>query len=160
MSHFTANIKDYRIFLPALFALSLLLMLSDTAWSVSAAPRDHTLTQPDGSMFKARQWGDEWSHGWETTTGYTIIRNRKTLTWVYGVLSDDGTIAPTTNIVGKESVRLNTPLHVRPLARRKTIDKIIKLPDTQERLPKPLRPQLVTSPTGTGNILHNALWFR
>ena len=31
------------------------------------APVDITLTQPDGTTtFTARQWGDEWNHGYET----------------------------------------------------------------------------------------------
>ncbi|WP_446011848.1 hypothetical protein [Candidatus Electrothrix sp.] len=57
------------------FASALLFVpfiFSGNALAVPAAPIEHELTQPDGSKFKARKWGDEWNHGWETVKGYTI----------------------------------------------------------------------------------------
>ena len=148
----TSSVRPYKIISFAIFAISLLLIFCDFAWSVTAAPRYHTLTQPDGTIFEARQWGDEWGHGWETVAGYTIIKNPSTSTWVYAILADDGTVAPTSSIVGKESAPANTPLHVRPIAKRKAIDKTIRLPNTIERYPKPQIPQSVVPSTGTGNI--------
>ena len=42
-----------------------------------------TLTQPDGDSFEARLWGDENGHGWETTDGYTVVKNSRTQFWSY-----------------------------------------------------------------------------
>ncbi len=83
-----------------------------------AAPIDHTLTQPDGSKFTARQWGDEWSNGFETLDGYTILRTQDGW-WAYADLDADGKLVPVlegekTVLVG-EVLRTDLPLHVRPL---------------------------------------------
>jgi hypothetical protein len=42
--------------------LFLCLFAEKALLAVPAAPNQHTLNQPDGSQFKARQWGDEWNH--------------------------------------------------------------------------------------------------
>lgn len=52
-----------------------------------AAPIEHTLFQPDGSELIAKQWGDEWSNGFETLDGYTIIQDDLGW-WVYANLVD------------------------------------------------------------------------
>ena len=52
-------------------------------------------------QFNATLWGDEWSHGWETTDGYSIIFDETTKNWVYAIPGIDGNLVPSTNIVGK-----------------------------------------------------------
>ncbi len=67
-----------------LFTLIILSILLPVRGFPMPAPSDiFTLTQPDGTGFRARMWGDEWAHGWETEDGYTIIKNTSTGWWVY-----------------------------------------------------------------------------
>ena len=52
-------------------AVLLVTLVSLAAWvgqvsAAPAAPTEFELTQPDGSTFTARQWGDEWQNGYET----------------------------------------------------------------------------------------------
>ncbi len=49
--------------------------------AVPAAPDVVEERQPDGSTFRARLWGDERSHGWQTDQGFTILRDRTTGYW-------------------------------------------------------------------------------
>jgi M6 family metalloprotease-like protein len=58
-----------------------------------AAPLEIMLTQPDGSTFSARQWGDEWNNGTETLDGYSIIRTPDGW-WVYAELIPGGLLEP------------------------------------------------------------------
>ncbi len=53
--------------------LFMAVLLGSSAHAVPVAPVIHTLIQPDGSVFEARQWGDEWLHGWETVEGHSIV---------------------------------------------------------------------------------------
>ena len=52
-----------------------------------AAPIEHTLIQPDGSELLALQWGDEWSNGYETLDGFTIIQEDQDW-WVFAQVVD------------------------------------------------------------------------
>ena len=40
-----------------------------------------TLSQPDGQLFKALQWGDDSSNGWETALGYDPVRTEPGVTF-------------------------------------------------------------------------------
>jgi immune inhibitor A len=62
--------------------------------AVVASPHTHELAQPDGSVINARQWGDEWLHGWETVEGYAIVKNSAGL-WVYADRDSTGRLYPT-----------------------------------------------------------------
>ncbi|MFB6087590.1 MAG: hypothetical protein ABEJ85_03625 [Haloarculaceae archaeon] len=61
---------------------------------IPPAPRVYTLTQPDGTAFRARRWGDGERNGVETVAGYTILRNATTGWWHYAAKSD-GRLVPT-----------------------------------------------------------------
>jgi len=63
------------------------------ALAAPAAPVDLPITQPDGSTFIARAWGDEWQHGMETKDGYTILLDQQSGYWVYAV-AVDGALSP------------------------------------------------------------------
>lgn len=67
--------------------------------AVQADPGIFTLTQPDGTTFSARQFGDEWQHRVETTEGYTIIPNQQGY-WTYAVQDAAGRLIPSAMIVG------------------------------------------------------------
>ena len=42
------------------------------------------LEQPSGGEFTAKPFGDEWYHGFETLSGYTLVRDPDSGAWVYG----------------------------------------------------------------------------
>ena len=81
--------KNLRLlcFLAALTACLFAGMFFDSVSAAPAAPIEHPLFQPDGSSFRARQWGDEWSNGFETMDGYTILQDGSGW-WVYANLVD------------------------------------------------------------------------
>jgi M6 family metalloprotease-like protein len=59
-----------------------------------AAPIDIPITQPDGkTTFIARQWGDEWNHGFETAEGFSIIQMEDGW-WVFAAPQADGLLGP------------------------------------------------------------------
>jgi M6 family metalloprotease-like protein/PGF-pre-PGF domain-containing protein/PGF-CTERM protein len=75
------------------------------------APDDyHTLTQPNGEEFDAKQWGNEFNHGWEAENGYTITKGEEGWWW-YATL-ESGKIAPTDRKVGIDDPP-NVPKHLR-----------------------------------------------
>ncbi|VAX30843.1 hypothetical protein MNBD_NITROSPIRAE03-1315, partial [hydrothermal vent metagenome] len=71
------------VFCASLVCFLIGLVGMEEAEAVVAAPVEHILRQADGTEFPARQWGDEWSHGWETEDGHTVIRDKVTGNWVY-----------------------------------------------------------------------------
>jgi len=83
-----------------------------------AAPIDLQVSQPDGTSFTARQWGDEWQNGMETAAGYTILEGEDGW-WSYAVLEDGGALGPARQaggerlLVGIDSPE-GLPLHIRP----------------------------------------------
>ena len=80
--------------------------------AVPVSPDIHMLTQPDGTVFKARQWGDEWLHGWETEEGYTIIFSEDLDAWTYAVIDKDGYLVGSEELVGGAFPQV--PKHIRP----------------------------------------------
>jgi hypothetical protein len=112
-------------------------IFSENVLAVPAAPIVHELIQPDGSRFQAKKWGDEWSHGWETVAGYTIMQD---------AASDaDGKMVPTARAVGADAVPLNTPKYLRPAG--KSSSKALQM----SAEPQPFAAAAV-APTGTANI--------
>jgi M6 family metalloprotease-like protein len=83
----------YPLLLGIVLALFGLAVQVSSAQAAPAAPIDIPMTQPDGTTFTARQWGDEWLHGYETSAGYTIVMAEDG-TWVYAEVSADGALAP------------------------------------------------------------------
>ena len=102
------------IVLSAILLACVIALLSTTL--VSAGPvavGEFPLTQPDGTTFQARQWGDEWNNGVETTTGYSILQTSKGW-WVYAKAQGDGTLAPA--LINGEPLRvgLEAPVGIEP----------------------------------------------
>lgn len=101
----------------AFIALVCAVCIVSSVQAAPAAPLDITLTQPDGSSFIARQWGDEWLNGFETKEGYTILLGEDGW-WEYAGLGTDGTLVTSSNsverrIVGEADVH-DLPKHLRP----------------------------------------------
>ncbi len=73
----------------------------EESFADQASPRLHALTQPDGTTFSARPWGDEWMSGWDTTDQYAIIQNQQGY-WTYAARDMSGRFTPTAFVVGRE----------------------------------------------------------
>ncbi|MBP7031375.1 MAG: M6 family metalloprotease domain-containing protein [Chloroflexi bacterium] len=101
------------IFLCALAALASI----DVASASPAAPIDQVLEQPDGTGFVARQWGDEWSNGYETLEGYTVLQSSSGW-WVYAQLSPSGELVPMlvegVSVPANHSAPMGIAKHLRP----------------------------------------------
>lgn len=69
------------------------LVMAGNLYGIVASPRISELIQPDGSVVNARQWGDEWLHGWETREGYTIVKGISGF-WVYADRDSTGKLYP------------------------------------------------------------------
>ncbi len=65
------------------------MFLEARADAVPANPDVVKLTQPDGTTFRARMWGDEYTHGWETSGGYTIVKGPNRY-WRYARRASNG----------------------------------------------------------------------
>ena len=68
----------------------------------SAAPADpnvvKTLDQPRGPDLRVHLWGDEFLHGFETTDGYTVVRDRRDRTWKYAERAANGRLRPSRTV--------------------------------------------------------------
>jgi hypothetical protein len=78
-----------------------LVLLARLSLAVPAYPGSILLTQPDGSVFEARQFGDEWYHWTETADGYVIQKNQKTRAYEYAVLDANGEYKLSGAVVGR-----------------------------------------------------------
>jgi len=72
------------------------------------------LRQPDGTLFQARLWGDEFAHGWETLEGYSILRSEPSGHWVYAKRDPSGRLAATGLVVVRDSPLGVVPKRERP----------------------------------------------
>ncbi len=82
----------------ALMAVAWAMTSTESAHAVPAGPGVGELEQPDGTIFKARQFGDEWYHGYETRSGHTILRRNGW--WSFAAKRDDGTLRASHRRVG------------------------------------------------------------
>lgn len=98
----------------AFAAVAVLVLQSVAAHAVPASPELRTLTQPDGTRFEARLWGDEWVNGWETAAGYTILKDEKTSRWFYAEPADDGSLRASGRMAGKDQPPLGQAKFLRP----------------------------------------------
>jgi M6 family metalloprotease-like protein len=82
--------RKYLLSLGAIcLAFACSLLFATRVEASPAAPHELTLTQPDGSRFTARQWGDEWNNGIETLDGYSILLTPGGW-WAYANLQPNG----------------------------------------------------------------------
>jgi M6 family metalloprotease-like protein len=102
-----------RFALRALVAVSLLLVQAAISYSAPARDTPFVLRQPDGTPFVARQFGDEWMNGTETTDGYTIIKDARSGVWTYADVTQAGKLAASPYVVGRD-LPYALPRFVRP----------------------------------------------
>lgn len=87
-------------------------LLAAKVFAVPACPKQFEIRQPDGSVFLARAFGDEWYNGMETAEGYTIFKEPSTGYWVYALKGSSGELYPSTLIVGIDAPS-GIPKHIR-----------------------------------------------
>ena len=132
-------------------------MIPCGVYAVPAAPGLHTLTQPDGTAFMARQWGDENLHGWETADGVTIVLDDRLKVWTYAEHAADGRLVSSAKIVGTERLPQGWPRRLRPGPADIGLEKRRLSRESKQRAAAPqevtegLAPFAV-APTGTGNV--------
>jgi M6 family metalloprotease-like protein len=120
-------------------------------YAVPAAPVIHPLTQPDGTIISAKQWGDESYHGWETEDGYTIIFDKGLESWVYAIQNTDGELVSSSRVVDRDDLPDNCVPHLR-LAGKAQLRIIKKMTTRESRLKKAETLQNVVPTTGTANV--------
>jgi M6 family metalloprotease-like protein len=135
-----------KIFVFGLIMAGIMFYMSGICYGAPAAPVIHELIQPDGTVIYARQWGDEWSRGWETTEGYSIAFDKNTGYWTYATLDNEGRLSPSTRIVGRHLPLPDIKKRLRPIGKAHT--RFLQIKATQL---KP-RPERVVPSTGTANI--------
>ena len=106
------RLVSYVLGLFALLALISIGLLPAQAAPVS--PKVQVLVQPNGTKFEARQWGDEWVSGWETTSGLTILRDSASGNWVYASRGVSGALEASGRVVGRDKPPEGIALHLRP----------------------------------------------
>jgi len=82
-------------------------------YAIPAAPILHKLTQPDGTIFNARQWGDESCHGWETEDGYAIVFDEDIQGWTYAIHDTQGELVSSSSIAVKDALPAGCAPHMR-----------------------------------------------
>lgn len=90
------NIKEY------LFTLFTILIYSTSATAGPVRTPEATFTQPDGSRFEARVYGDEWHKIRTTADGCAIIKGEDGW-WYYGIYDFQGCISPSGVKVGQNA---------------------------------------------------------
>lgn len=91
--------KRYLVVL-IFFMLTLGLYVQDVQ-AVPALTKEKTFTQPDGTTFIGKLWGDEWLSGYETKDNYTIIKDKKSGYWYYADVDSNMQLISNGVAVGK-----------------------------------------------------------
>jgi M6 family metalloprotease-like protein len=139
------GIKKEQVYLHILLLTSLVIFsLPRKCLAVPAAPLAHTLTQPDGSTFQARQWGDESIHGWETIDGYSIVFDQDLQCWTYAEHDIAGRLTSSAKIAGKYPPPADFPRHLRPTGEFSSMSH-------RKRAPQEVSPEFISS-IGTAKI--------
>ena len=120
------------------------------------------LKQPDGTGVKARQWGDESLHGWETADGYAIVFDEARKSWAYAERGTDGGLQSSGKLPGKDAAPAIVGKRLRPSEAYRTVNPIKRL-SREGKKPSfsggkagikglSLAPQFTTPTIGAANI--------
>jgi M6 family metalloprotease-like protein len=79
---------------------------------------EFTFTNPDGTEFAVRGWGNQFAAVFETLDGYTVVKDPESGYYQYATVSEDGDLLPSGVSVGEvaEPAQLDIPQHLRPPA--------------------------------------------
>jgi M6 family metalloprotease-like protein len=138
--------KKYLIVIIVLNVMSI--VLAQQLYAVPAAPVYYGLRQPDGTVFHARQWGDEFSHGWETEDGYTIVFDEYLRSWTYAEIDMNGKLVSSFHRVGINGLPHTITKYLKPF--QKHSFRIFDETPAYERQPE--LPQKQIPLEGTANI--------
>jgi immune inhibitor A len=126
-----------------LLGMLLLVVASGELLAVPAPGIKQVLTQPDGTSFTAHQWGDEWSHGWETGEGYSIVRSTADGRWYYAITANNGALVASKRLVtGAPPMKMQQ--HLRPSGSVRAKAAALRASSAG--------PQPIVPPTGTANV--------
>jgi len=103
-----------KVFLSSLIVV--LVLAVNFCYGAPAAPGIFDVSQPDGTIFKAGQRGDEWCLWSVTANGYGIIQDRESGWWYYAIPDDKEEARPSEFPVGTidpESLKIPKYLHVK-----------------------------------------------
>ncbi len=81
-----------------MLAIILIACCVQPAFAIPADPSPIEFTQPDGASITLHLRGDERFHWYEDLQGFTVVHDRGA--YVYAKLDPDGSLAPTTHLVG------------------------------------------------------------
>ncbi len=140
--------RETYAFIISIFAIAIIgLIFPCNSNAVPSAPVLHTVSQSDGSTFKARLWGDEFSHGWETEDGYSMVFDENIRNWTYAITGLDGGIISSSKIIGKDFPPSGIAKHLRPTGKVRETIRLVRASamSAQNR-------QKVVPSTGTGTI--------
>lgn len=144
------RIRNICVVFISIMALTLAVLPKD-GFCVPASPAQHTLRQPDGSSFQAKQWGDEFYHGWETADGYSIVFDKYSQSWRYAVHDVNGDLVASSMTAGKDSPPTDAK-SMRPTG--KALSKVVQSRSVRLAAPRGGAPMRKAAPTtGTNNIL-------
>lgn len=96
------------------FSVMMALVVPELALAVPAEPTVLDMQQEDGTAFRARKWGDESRHGWETDFGHTIVFDGKKRGWYYADRAPDGGLMSSGRAVGRDAPPAHVPKRLRP----------------------------------------------
>ena len=85
-----------------LFFFWFFLLIPASSQAVPARLVIESLTQPDGTIIRVSQFGDERSNGLRTQDGYTILRDETSGFWFYAEPTLNGSIRKSPFIVGHQ----------------------------------------------------------
>ena len=137
------SVSGFPVF-RALMVLLLLAVVAPPARGIPASPHPFAALQPDGTQITLHVRGDEYLHWFEDIAGFTVVQHGAA--YEYATLNDEGELAPTGLLVGRDDPRA-AGLAPRLLPAPEVMARL-----RSERLPEPaLRggPPLLVPPSGT-----------
>lgn len=98
----------------ALSAFSLPFAFQAARANPAASNVVRTFTQPNGTSFALRLWGDEFANGWETVGGRTVVLDESSGFWCYAELDATGMLTSSRQKVGIDPEPALIEDHLRP----------------------------------------------
>jgi hypothetical protein len=118
-----------------------------TSGSASPEVPVMTLHQADGSAFQAHPWIHDGREGWETISGYTILRDPESFEWRYARITAQGVLEPTSRHVdAADTLVPQVAKHLRPGQRPAVPKSVAAQPQPEVAKPGPGQRPAVLKP--------------
>lgn len=131
-------------------ALATVLLGVQGAEAMPALNKSHVLQQPDGSEVQARKWGDEWSRGWQTSEGYTMVQDEESREWRFATLDAEGNLIPGRERVGRDQPPAGVGKALRP--RQQAQQRMLQKMASRQSSSAQAAAQRASPATGVNNI--------